>query len=115
MARHMDGLTPAEIEQVIEEATRRLVEAAHPKKIILFGSYAHGDFTAGSDLDFLVILSAVEDTFEEMMRLERVLLSLPVPVDVLVYSTDEVRERAHLRGTVLYHALTDGKVLHDAA
>lgn len=50
-----------------------------------------------------------------MIRLERVLLSLPVPVDMLVYSTDDERKRGHLRGTVLYHALTDGKILHDAA
>jgi predicted nucleotidyltransferase len=115
MARQQAGRSPADIEEVIHEASRLLVEAAHPEKIILFGSYARGDFTEDSDLDFLVIVSAVEDTFEEMMRLERVLLSLPVPVDVLVYSTDDVRDRGHLRGTVLYHALTEGQILHDAA
>jgi len=115
MAHQQAEQSADDIEDVIHEAARLLVEAAHPEKIILFGSYARGDFTEDSDLDFLVILSAVEDTFEEMMRLERVLLTLPVPVDVLVYSTDDVRERAHLRGTVLYHALTAGKVVHDAA
>jgi uncharacterized protein len=115
MARHRAEQSPADIKDVVQEATRLLIEAAHPEKIILFGSFARGDFTKDSDLDFLVILSAVEDTFEEMMRLEHVLLSLPVPVDVLVYSTDDVRERSHLRGTALYHALTEGKILHDAA
>src|SRR5947209_2502952 len=75
---------PPYIEYVIQEAVRLLVEAPHPEKIILFGSYARGDFIGDSDLDFLVILPAVEDTFDEMIRLERVLLSLPVPVDVLV-------------------------------
>lgn len=115
MARQTAGQSPADIEDLIQEASKLLVETARPEKIILFGSYARGDFSEDSDLDFLVILSAVEDTFEEMTRLERVLLSLPVPVDVLVYSADDVRERAHLRGTVLYHALTEGKVLHDAA
>ena len=115
MTRQRAEQWPPNIEDVIQEAVRLLVEAAHPERIILFGSYAQGDFTGNSDLDFLVILSSVNDTFEEMTRLERVLLSLPVPVDVLVFSTDEVRERAHLRGTVLYHALTDGKVVHDAA
>jgi uncharacterized protein len=115
MACQRAGRVPANIEDSIQEAVRLLVEAAHPEKIILFGSYARDDFTADSDLDFLVILSAVDDTFEEMMRMERVLLSLSVPVDVLVYSADDVRERAHLRGTALYHALTEGRVLHDAA
>lgn len=36
-------------EAAIQEATRRLVEAAHPEKIILFGSYARGDFDKDSD------------------------------------------------------------------
>lgn len=115
MARQRAEQWPPDIEDVIQEAVRLLVEAAHPEKIILFGSYARGDFIGDSDLDFLVILPAVGDTFDEMIRLERVLLSLSVPVDVLVYSTDDVRERSHLRGTVLYHALTEGRVLHDAA
>jgi predicted nucleotidyltransferase len=115
MARQTAGQPPVDIEDLIQEASRLLVETARPEKIILFGSYARGDFSEDSDLDFLVILSAVEDTFEEMTRLERVLLSLPVPVDVLVYSADDVRERAHLRGTVLYHALREGKVLPYAA
>ncbi|HEX6508706.1 MAG TPA: nucleotidyltransferase domain-containing protein [Chloroflexota bacterium] len=115
MARPTDGSIPADIETIIDEATRRLVEAAHPDRIILFGSYARGDFDDRSDLDFLVILPSVEDPFEDMTRLERALLSLPVPADVLVYSRDDVRERGHLRGTTLYHALTQGKVLHDTA
>jgi len=115
MARQGAEPSPANLEKVIEEATRRLVEAAHPEKIILFGSYARGDFSHDSDLDFLVILPTVEDPFAEMDRLERALLPLDLPVDVLVFSTDDVRERGHLRGTTLYHALTDGKIVHDAA
>lgn len=115
MAHHRAEPSPADIEKVIAEATRRLVEAAHPVKVILFGSYARGDFDERSDLDFLVILPTVEDHFGEMDRLERVLLPLDVQVDVVVYSTDDVRERGHLRGTTLYHALTEGKIVHDAA
>jgi predicted nucleotidyltransferase len=44
MARERAGLAPEDLQRVIDEATRRLVEAAHPDKIILFGSYARGDF-----------------------------------------------------------------------
>lgn len=106
---------PSNLRRVIEEASRRLIEAAHPEKIILFGSYARGDFDEGSDLDFLVILPTVDDPDSEMDRLERVLLSLEIPADVVVYSSDDVRERGHLRGTTLYHALTEGMILHDAA
>lgn len=115
MAIRSDALTPTNIETNIEGATRRLVDAAHPEKIILFGSYGRGDFDQRSDLDFLVILSTVEDRIEEMIRLRRVLKDIPMAIDVVVYSRADVEERQHLRGTMLYHALREGKVLHDAA
>ena len=38
-------------EQTIQQAVARLVVAANPSKIILFGSYARGDATEDSDLD----------------------------------------------------------------
>lgn len=115
MARHRAGASPTDIESLIEEATRRLIEAAHPDKIILFGSYARGDFTADSDLDFLVILPEVKDRFSEMLRLRDVLTPLHFPTDVMVYSSSEVDERGHLPGSALRWALEEGKVLYAAA
>jgi predicted nucleotidyltransferase len=103
------------IDAVLDEVTRRLAEAAHPDKIILFGSYARGDFDKDSDLDLLVILPTVESRFDEMVRLRRVLGDIPMSIDVVVYSVDRVRERQNLRGTMLYHALAEGRVLYDAA
>jgi predicted nucleotidyltransferase len=115
MVRRIDKLSPAEIEETIETAARLLVEAAHPEKIILFGSYARGAFTKDSDLDLLVIMPTVVDRIEEMVRLRLVLRDIPMAIDVIVYSKDEVEKRRHLRGTMLYHALREGRMLHDAA
>ena len=115
MAHYRAEPSRINIENLIAEATRRLIEAAHPEKIILFGSYARGDFDKHSDLDFLVILAEVESRFDEMVRLRRVLGDIPTPIDVVVYSVDRVRDRQNLRGTMLYHALNEGRVLYDAA
>jgi len=43
----------------IPEITRRIIETSHPEKIILFGSYARGNFGRDSDLDLLVIIPGV--------------------------------------------------------
>jgi predicted nucleotidyltransferase len=109
------GAGPTDVDDLVELAARLLVEAVHPERIFLFGSYARGDFDKGSDLDLLVILSAVEDRIEEMVRLRRVLKDIPMAIDVVVYSRADVEERQHLRGTMLYHALRAGKVLYVAA
>ncbi len=38
----------------------RIVEAVHPNRILLFGSYARGDFGPDSDLDIFVEMESTE-------------------------------------------------------
>jgi predicted nucleotidyltransferase len=91
--------------EIIEQAVRLLVEAAHPSKIILFGSYARGEASEDSDVDLLVIEPTLEHKRSEMVRLRNLIRPLKIPVDVLVASEEEVREWGHLPGTVLSWAL----------
>lgn len=100
---------------MIEQATRQLVEVAHPDKVILFGSHARHDATRRSDLDLLVIVPMAEHRIEESVRLRLALRNLPIAVDLIVYTRADVEQRGNLPGTMLYHALREGKVLYDAA
>lgn len=109
MKRHVS------VSAVVDDAVRAMVAEVDPTRIILFGSATRGDMAEGSDLDFLVVLPKVENRFLEIARLTDVLAHLPLPVDVLVYSEDEIRERGHLKGTALHHALREGRVLWEAA
>jgi len=102
-------------QQTINEAVRLLATAAHPLKIVLFGSYARNEASEDSDLDFLVIVPTLVNKHQEMVRLRRVLRPLQIPADVLVASKSEIDEWGHLPSTTLYWALTEGKVLHEAA
>lgn len=115
MATRPSKMAPAEIAGMIERAALLLREAAHPDKIVLFGSYARGDFDDCSDLDLLVILPTVENRIGEMVRLRRVLKAIPMAIDIVVYSTAQVEDRRDLPGTMLFHALREGPVLHDGA
>ena len=49
----------------IREMTRRFVEALHPAKIILFGSYAKDTYRDDSDYDFYIIMP--DDTTQNMV------------------------------------------------
>lgn len=62
----------------------------HPEleRVGYFGSYARGDWGIGSDLDVVLVLSEANAPFIERAAAWD-LLSLPVPVDLLVYSQDE--------------------------
>ena len=43
-------------QKTIQKSVELLKKAADPVKIILFGSYARGDITENSDLDFRIAL-----------------------------------------------------------
>ncbi len=115
MTHRSDTSPSSTIDELIGEATRLLVKAAQPEKIILFGSYARGDFTEESDLDFLIILPTVVDRFEDIVLLRLVLRDIPMAIDVIVYSRADVDEQQHVRRTMLYHVLREGRVVYDAA
>ena len=102
-------MNSAEIAAAVATLARAAPDA---EQILLFGSHARGQADAGSDLDFLVIESTVENRAREMVRLRRVLRPLRIPVDVLVYSRAEVDEWGQQPGTALYWALKEGQVMH---
>lgn len=100
--------------ETLQDVVRLLVDAAHPTKIILFGSYARGEQTSDSDLDLIVVLPGTTNRFSEMVRLRRALKPIRMPIDILVYSDEEVASRGHYLGTALYEGLREGRVLYAA-
>jgi len=98
----------------LNEAVNRLVAAAHPKQIILFGSHARGDADDHSDVDLLIVETIVPDRYEEMIRLNRVLKGLLLPVDLLVVSEHEFESRSRMPGMVEHTASREGRVLYAA-
>lgn len=97
---------------LLKEIIQRIVAVSDPEQIVLFGSYARGDFGPDSDLDLLVIKDEVESTRAEAARIYRVLADIQVPIDVVVVRTPYVQRYGDLVGTVVRPALREGKVLY---
>lgn len=99
-------------DEAASEAARRLARtASSPARVILFGSRARGDGSTSSDLDFLVIEQEVASRRAEGVRLRRALSGLELPVDVIVVTEEHVEEWGDVKGTVLYEALREGRLL----
>ena len=97
-------------EKTVKEAADRLLRAAPGSKVVLFGSYARGQASEGSDLDFLVVEPEVRDAAAEMVRLRQVLRDLPVAVDVLVVSRERFEYWRDTPNTVISRAAREGTV-----
>ena len=95
-------------QEKIDSAIRILAQIAGADRILMFGSYARGDAREDSDLDLLVIEPQVANRAAEMVRLRRALRPLRIPVDVLVYSADDVARWGDQPGSALYSALREG-------
>jgi len=70
--------------ELLPEITQRILAVSDPEKIILFGSYARGDYGPDSDLDLMVVMQNIQSSREESTRLRRALRGLLVPIDILV-------------------------------
>ena len=102
-------------EHALRQIVARIVAAAQPSRVILFGSYGRGTADEGSDLDLMVIKPTVVNLGEEMLQLYQAVGTTGVGVDVLLYSDAEFERRSQVPGTVLYWARKEGKALYDAA
>jgi predicted nucleotidyltransferase len=102
-------------EQTLQEIVQRLITAAQPSRVILFGSHGRGKADFGSDLDLMVIKPEVSDPYAEMVRLHETVGNVGTGVDVLVYSEAEYQRRSQVPGTVLYWARKEGRTLYEAA
>jgi predicted nucleotidyltransferase len=103
-----------ESRQIVSNLTDVLVQAAHPKRIILFGSQARGDAVHDSDFDIMVIEEKPADRFAEMVRLNRLIRSSDIAVDLLVVSDETFEYWRETPGNVYYEASIDGQVLYQA-
>ncbi|VAW33098.1 hypothetical protein MNBD_CHLOROFLEXI01-4445 [hydrothermal vent metagenome] len=102
-------------EQRLKQTVQHIVEAAHPSRVILFGSYGRNEATENSDLDLMIIQPRVENQIEEMIHLRQILGSIGIGIDLLIYSEAEFERRRRVPGTVHYWAHREGRTLYEAA
>jgi len=104
----------ADVELVVERAVEILAREINPRKIVLFGSAARGDWGPDSDIDLLVVLDRFDSRVDEMNRASGLLAPLRVPTDVLVCSAEEVRDWGHVVNHIINEVFLDGTVVYDA-
>jgi predicted nucleotidyltransferase len=95
-----------------KELVDRIVEAAHPKRIILFGSAARGDAGPNSDVDVLVVMSDGSHRLKTAQQIYRRLVGFALPVDIVVATDEDLKLYRDSECLVYSQALRNGKELY---
>src|SRR5262245_9157897 len=94
-----------------------IIRLVNPRQVILFGSQARGTATVGSDIDLLIVgdrpSEATWSRRREIGRIRRSLPYLGIPIDILLFTPDEVEKWRHTTNHVVSQALREGKVLYE--
>ncbi len=85
----------------LEAIVRKIIENSSAKEIILFGSHAKGNATEESDIDLCILLE--NGNYQKRNVLKKIRKSLiedyRYPLDLLLYTVDEFREKSQLNIT----------------
>ena len=96
----------------INQMVNRLVQAAHPEQIILFGSRASGSARPDSDVDFLVVMPLSKPRRRLEGDLHAALSDMDLAKDIIVVTPEELDRFRNIPGTIVKPALETGKVVY---
>ena len=109
------------VEQTVIESVRSYLGALpalgiHPRRAILFGSYAHGRPDRDSDIDLLIIKETNQRFIDRWIEVQRLLTGTHrhLPVETIVLTPAELEERLQMGDQFIADILARGEVLYAA-
>ena len=101
-------------EETLREIIRRIVDVAHPEKIIMFGSAARGEMGPNSDVDLLVIKNGEYDQSLLAGDIYMNLHGIKQAVDVILVTPEQVERYRNTHCLIIAPALKEGmEIYHD--
>jgi predicted nucleotidyltransferase len=97
----------------ILRVARRIAEAIRAERVILFGSHARGEAREDSDVDLLIVAPSSLPRFKRSRELYRLFKPYPFPMDLIVYTPEEVRQALRLPASFVATVMREGQVLYE--
>jgi uncharacterized protein len=99
---------------ILDDIVRRVVHAAQPEKIVLFGSAARGEMGPDSDVDLLVIKGGKFNRRRLVAKIYDELYGAGAAVDVVIVTPDEVQRYRDAPCLAIFPALREGRIIYGA-
>ncbi len=98
---------------LLDHVTKTIVDRFHPNRIVVFGSHARGEAGPDSDLDLFIEMETARRPPERAIEVSEVFGLRPWPMDIVVYTPEEVRRLRAVKGSFLSMIEKEGKVLYE--
>lgn len=106
-------ITPSPLQTGIEEVVNRIVEAAHPEQVILFGSTTRGTTGPHSDLDFLVIKAGRYNARTVAGQIYQRMRGIARSIDLVIVTPQQFEDYRNSPFSVVYPAVREGRVVYE--
>ena len=97
----------------MDSVVSTIVQNCDSEMIVLFGSAATGRTHQDSDLDLLVVMDSTLPRHRRAAPIRLLFSPYPCPMDILVYTPDEIEKWRKTTNHIVTEALESGKVLYE--
>lgn len=109
----MEKVESIPVPEALRAVVREIVVRFHPRKVILFGSYAAGVPTVDSDVDLLVVMESEDNPLHTAAGISAA-VDHPFPLDILVRTPEEFQASLERGGSFAKELAARGVVLYEA-
>ena len=96
----------------IENVDKAIGEHINAMSVFLFGSYSRNQAGENSDVDLLVIADSDLPRHKRSRHIHLMLKPYPFPMDILVYTPEEVKKESEFEISFISRALREGRKLY---
>ena len=107
-----DNFINRKANKIVKRFINLIIKKFNLKKIIIFGSFARGDYHKGSDLD-LIIVGEFKERFIDRIGKIIELNDSDLEIDAMVYTEEEFQKMIKERRPFIEQALEEGIVVYE--
>jgi predicted nucleotidyltransferase len=90
----------------------RMVRRCAPERVLVFGSFARGEASEDSDVDFLVLFRSIEDRRATVTELYEAVNGMELPKDIVASTVAEFERYRGVANTIYQAADVCGVVVY---
>jgi predicted nucleotidyltransferase len=98
----------------LDQIVKTIVSVIAPDKIILFGSYARGDYDKNSDIDILILKKGLKNEREvtNNLYMEFFTKKISIPVDIIATDYEKYNKLSNDIGYIYKTIKQEGKIIY---